>query len=82
MFKDTMEYTKDTLFISVEGVVNKNHIRELKRKLYSILNEYSIEDIIIDLSNIHEMDQDAFYDFLDDYDIKYGGNLVVTENQK
>lgn len=79
MFKTEIEFSRNTLYISVRGIANKKNIAELKRKLYYILNEYGIVDIIIDIKDVVAMDKEAFYDLLDDYDIRYGGNLSVAE---
>lgn len=79
MFKTEIEFSKNTLYVNVRGILNHQNIAEMRRKLYYIINEYGIEDIVIDLKNIVSMDKDAFYRFLDDYDIHYGGNLMVVE---
>lgn len=79
MFKTEIEYSRDTLYINLEGMVNKKNIQVLKRKLYHILDEYAIMDIVIDIKNTRLLDKDAFYELLDDYDIQYGGNLEVME---
>ena len=60
-------------------VWNSKNILELKRKLYYILNEYGVTDIIIDIKDVVALDKETFYEMLDDYDIKYGGNLNVIE---
>lgn len=79
MFKTEIEFSKNTLYVSVKGMANKKNIIELKRKLYYILNEYGIADIVIDIKDVAFLDKETFYDMLDDYDIKYGGNLSVVE---
>lgn len=79
MIKTEIEFSKNTLYINVEGVVDQMNIKKLQRKLYYIIEEYDIYDIVIDIKNCVNVDKDAFYGFLDDYDIKYGGNLVVME---
>lgn len=79
MFKSEIEFSKNTLYISVKGIANNKNIIELKRKLYYILNEYGMTDIIIDIRDVISLDKEAFYDMLDDYDIKYGGNLNIVE---
>lgn len=79
MFKTEIEFSKNTLYVSVKGIANNKNIMELKRKLYYILNEYGMTDIIIDIKDVISLDKNAFYDMLDDYDIKYGGNLSVVE---
>lgn len=77
--KTDIIYSKNTLYITVEGMLLKKQITTLKQKIYYIINEYSVEDIVIDLKNINSYDKEAFYEFLDDYDIKFGGNLAVIE---
>ncbi len=79
MFKTEIEFSKNTLYVSVKGIANNKNIIELKRKLYYILNEYGMTDIIIDIKDVIALDKNAFYDMLDDYDIKYGGNLNIVE---
>ncbi len=80
MFKTNIEFSKNTLYINIEGVINKDNLKKLRKKMYYIIDEYSIYDIVIDVKNSSYIETDAFYSFLDDYDIKYGGNLVVIEN--
>ena len=85
MLKTEIEFSRNTLYVSMKGMANSKNILELKRKLYYILNEYgaynaySISDIIIDIKDVVALDKETFYEMLDDYDIKYGGNLNVIE---
>lgn len=79
MSKTEFVYHNQTLFVNLNGEYNSKNISTLKRKLYSIIDQYGISDIVIDPKQITELDKTAFYDMLDDYDIKYGGNLIVEE---
>lgn len=79
MFKTDIEYSRNTLYINVTGIVNKKNVGELKRKMYYIIDEYGIGNIIIDIKGVINMDKDAFYQFLDDYDVEYGGNLNIVD---
>ena len=79
MSKTEFVYNNQTLFVNLNGEYNSKNINTLRRKLYSIIDQYGINDIIIDKKQITEIDSGAFYDMLDDYDIKYGGNLIVEE---
>lgn len=79
MLKTEIEFSRNTLYVSMKGIANKKNILELKRKLYYILNEYGVTDIIIDIKDVASLDKESFYDMLDDYDMKYGGNLSVVE---
>ena len=75
-----IEYHKNTLYIELSGKCNKKEIRKLKHKLYYILKEYGGLDIVIDIGKVDVLDEAAFYDFLDDYDLNYGGNLKVLQS--
>ena len=79
MLKTEIEFSINTLYVSMKGMANSKNILELKRKLYYILNEYGVTDIIIDIKDVVALDKETFYEMLDDYDIKYGGNLNVIE---
>lgn len=80
MFKTDIEFSKNTLYINIEGVINSDNLKKVRKKMYYIIEEYSIYDIVIDIKKSSDVDSDAFYEFLDEYDMKYGGNLVVMEN--
>lgn len=69
-------YTKDTLYIFLEDVISRRTMTTLKNRLYYIVSEYCISDIVINIENVTKMD-DSFYELLDDYDIKFKGNLKV-----
>lgn len=79
MAKTEIVYHDQTLFINLMGEYTSKNIRNLKSRMYSIIDQYGISDIVIDKKRITAMDSGAFYDMLDDYDIKYGGNLIVDE---
>ncbi len=79
MFKTELEFSKNTLYVNVFGDLNHNNLIKLRRKLYYIIDEYNIFDIVINIKNSEYFDQEAFYNFLDEYDIRYGGNLLVIE---
>ena len=79
MLKTEIEFSRNTLYVSMKGMANSKNILELKRKLYYMLNEYGVTDIIIDIKDVVALDKETFYEMLDDYDIKYGGNLNVIE---
>ncbi|MDD2181489.1 MAG: hypothetical protein PHW32_03865 [Bacilli bacterium] len=79
MFKTEIEFSRNTLYINIEGNVNRDNLVRLKQKIYYIIDEYNVFDIVINVKNSEYVDTDAFYNFLDEYDIKYGGNLIVVE---
>lgn len=72
-------YSDDVLYVNIEGNLSKKGISSLQKKMYSVISEYGIEDIIIDMKGTNKIDKVAFYDMLDDYDARYGGNLKIME---
>lgn len=79
MVRTDLIYRDDTLYVNIEGTLNKKEIGHLQKKMYTVISEYGIHDIVIDLKGTSRIDQNAFYDLLDDYDAKYGGNLKILE---
>lgn len=80
MFKTDIEFSKNTLFIDTEGPINKKNISKLKKKLYYIIEEYNIGDIVLNIKKSTDIDEQALYNFLDEYDEIYGGNITLMEN--
>ena len=72
-------YSDDVLYVNVEGNLNKRGVANLQRKMYSAISSYGIEDIVIDIKGANKIDKTAFYDMLDDYDSRYGGNLKIMK---
>ena len=79
MYNIDMFYSNNTLNVSIEGIISKNNINHIKKRLYYIIGEYGINDIVIDIKNTINVDKEAFYKFLDEYDIDYGGNMIIIE---
>lgn len=80
MFKTDIEFTKNTLFIDIEGPINRKNILKLKRKLYYITNEYSVGDIILDIHKSSSIDEAALYKFLEEYENIFGGNISIMDS--
>ncbi len=79
MFNVDIIYNRDTLYILVEGNLNKKNIIKLRSRLYDIIKSYNILNIVLDVKKTNIMDEIEFYNFLDDYDMKYEGKLKVVE---
>jgi len=80
MFKTDIEFSRNTLYIDIEGIINKKNLTNLKKKLYYIANEYSIGEVILNIQKSKYIDQIALYDFLDEYDEIYGGSITISDN--
>lgn len=80
MFKTDIEFCRNTLYIDVEGIINKKNLTNLKKKLYYISSEYSIGKVVLNIQKGKNIDKIALYDFLYEYDEIYGGTITITDN--
>ena len=69
-------YNDKTLYVNVEELNNDNNLNTLKQRVFGILNDYDIDNIVLNLisnnKNIQLLD-----DFILEYNKKYHGNLTI-----
>ena len=71
------EYRKKSLYITLSGIASKDGIKKFRKKLYYVISEYNINNIVVNLKMIEN--KDSLYDLFDEYDVKYGGDLVLID---
>jgi hypothetical protein len=69
-------YTENTLYVNLEDSVDDIMISRLKQKIFGILDDYDIENIVL---NVIAQNNNCFLldDFIKEYHAKYNGNIVV-----
>jgi len=72
-----MEYTKETLIINLSGILDETTLTDLKRKVFTIIDEYKIENIILNGKNLTLINQPLLTAFLESYQDKYDGKLII-----
>lgn len=65
--KTDMIYSDDTLFIYLEGSINKKEVKKLKNRIDNIINEYQINDVVIDTKNMIKSNDLFFNDLVNEY---------------
>lgn len=70
-------YTQNKLYINIEERVNFSLIYKLQRKLYRILDEYKIANVVINILSNEHYDMSLIDDLISDYRSKYNGNIIV-----
>ena len=69
-------YKQDTLFVNLDESVNKDNINNMKRKVFNIIDDYDIDNIVLNIiGNIS--DEEALDNFVKEYQMKYDGNLSI-----
>lgn len=56
-------YSEETLFIYLEGKMNKKGVKTLNSKINNIVDEYKINDVVINTKNIVGKNQVHIDDF-------------------
>lgn len=72
-----MIFSNNTLYINIEERINFTLISKLQKKLYRIIDSYSINNIEISIINESYYDKTLINDLINDYNAKYNGNLIV-----
>lgn len=70
-------YTQNKLYINIEDRINFSLIYKLQRKLYRILDEYKIANIVINILSNEHYDMSLIDDLINDYKSKYNGSIIV-----
>ena len=70
-------YTQNKLYINIEDRINFSLIYKLQRKLYRILDEYKIGNVVINILSNEHYDTSLIDDLVNDYKSKYNGSIIV-----
>ena len=69
-------YTNNTLFINLKEGVNISSMNKLKKRVFSILDGYDIENIVLNIIGSNKNDI-LLDEFIIEYNKKYHGNLLI-----
>lgn len=75
--KTNIIYTNNILTVYFEGGIKKKSLNSFKRKLFSIVDEYQIDNIVFDLSNSDFNDDLNF--LIEDYSRKYNNEIRIIQ---
>ena len=69
-------YTDNTLFVNLNERINDININRLKSKVFGILDDYDIENIVLNIISDNKNNY-LLDDFIKEYHKKYNGNLLI-----
>ncbi len=72
-------YTKDTLIVNLSGRMSRKSIEKLKVRLYQIIKDYDIDNIVLNIRDITKFDNVVFNELLNDYYDNFSGEVKVKE---
>lgn len=73
-------FKNDTLFVDLKGEVDDMYINEMKYRVFSILDQYDVDNIVINAREVFNSNKTTFDSFLDEYHRHYNGKIKVENN--
>lgn len=70
-------YQNETLFIDVETSLNAEKMAHLKRKIFHILDDYEIDQVVMYISKLDIQHEKQFQKLFYEYQQKYSGTLLI-----
>lgn len=71
-------YTKETLFVELTDKINFKTVDRLEKKVFNILELYDIDNIVIKILNKNEFDKEIMENFINNYQNKFRGKMVIN----
>ncbi|MBR1417256.1 MAG: hypothetical protein IJ572_05535 [Bacilli bacterium] len=69
-------YTDNTLFVNVKDEINDKSVSKLKSRVFGILNDYDIENIVLNIISDNK-NNILIEDFIREYNQRYHGNIMI-----
>ena len=69
-------YNDKTLYVNLDELINNNSLSVLKKRVFGILNDYDIENIVLNLISNNKNNY-LLDEFIEEYNKKYHGNLTI-----
>ena len=66
--KEDIIYSGDTLYVYLDGNMNKRRLKKLRNKVNTIVNDYKIHDLVFDTNNLEEYNDKYFDNLVTGYD--------------
>jgi UTP:GlnB (protein PII) uridylyltransferase len=72
-----MIYKDDTLFVDLIGIVGIKEVDVMKERVFSILNQYEVDNVVINLKNAFKINKNMMNNFINEYHKNYKGNILI-----
>lgn len=71
-------YKDETLFVDVLDNIDNILIKKLENRVFRIIDDYDIDNIVVNILSDKEYDKDLLQIFLNSYHEKYKGKLKIV----
>ena len=71
-----MVYKDETLYVDIFGGEEMDNINHIKRQMFSVLNEYEMNNVVINIIG-GNYNKSLINDLIYDYHKNYKGNMII-----
>lgn len=72
-----MIYRNDTLYVDIFENDDLGNMMSIKRKIFSIIDQYQVDNVVINLKNKNNVSKGMLNSLICDYHKNYRGNIIV-----
>ena len=72
-----MVYKDETLYVDIFGGEEIDNINHIKRQMFSVLNEYEMNNVVINIIGGSTYNKALINDLIYDYHKNYKGNMII-----
>lgn len=69
-------YSDNTLFVNIEGELNDYNINRLKLRVFKIVRDYDILNVVLSISN-YKKNNYLLKEFINEYESTFNGHIKV-----
>ena len=70
-------YQNETLFIDMLESIDDNNMNLMKKRLFTIIDDYGIDHIVVKTSASQKAEKEHLKQLEREYKSKYSGNLII-----
>lgn len=72
-------YSNDTLYVNVDEI-NDNEIFKMKKRIYRILDDYNIDNVVLNLITDDSIESSLIDEFIKEYKCKYNSKIIMKKH--
>lgn len=70
-------YKNETLYVDIEELIDYELLKNLKSRIFRIIDDYGIDRIILNIENDHNNNRSLLKTFEREFRSQYRGDLVI-----
>ncbi|MGM9834905.1 MAG: hypothetical protein ACI31M_03925 [Bacilli bacterium] len=72
-------YTDDTLYVNFSRINSGNDIIKLKKRVFKILEDYSIDNVVLNIVTDDNISKEMIDSFINEYNNRFNGKIIMKK---